>query len=262
MHWQGDCKKAVENNMEKNVSFPLDALNELSVRLGWAQLELYADDVDQIQVIASGDDRTLSELRIAVKDGVLVIEQPQYGLSLDITRGHWMQLCVRMPKSWDQAVRANTVSGSVSVRGLGCNMIELETVAGDIKTAKLTAEEISIRTTSGAIHGEQLMTRRLAGRSVSGDITLDNITASSYRFTSVSGDIRLKLEGNFTQMDLRTVSGELTVLSEETEAVQVSLHTVSGRKKIESIKLTEQENAPAIRATSVSGDLKIIGLRG
>ena len=86
--------------MERNESFSAEGLHELAVRLAWAQLEIYTDDIGKIQVIASGDEHTVKELRMAVLDGVLEIEQPQYGLSLDITHGHWMQISIRVPKAW------------------------------------------------------------------------------------------------------------------------------------------------------------------
>ncbi len=246
--------------MERNVNFPFADLKDISIRLAWAQLDIYADDIDQIQVIASGDAHTLSDLRIAVKEDVLIIEQPQYGISLDITRGHWMQLCVRVPRTWDQSVHASTISGFVGARGLGGSAVEIETVSGDIKAAKLTAGEIALRTTAGTIHGDQLMAAHLSGRSVSGDITLDDVAAETYRVTNVSGDVHLKLQATFAQMDLRTVSGDLSILT-ELKALQVSMRSVSGHKVINGIEITEDKDAPVVHATGVSGDLKIIGIR-
>lgn len=246
--------------MERNVNYPAGELHEIVIHLAWAQMEIYADDIDQIQVIASGDAHTLSDLRIAVKDGALEIEQPQYGISLDITHGHWMQLCVRVPKTWDHAVRANTISGALAARGLGCENIELETITGDLKAAKLTGGQLALRTTAGAIRGEQLMAQRLTVRSVSGNIQLDDASAQTYRFTSVSGDIRLKLQEAFEQLEVRSVSGDCSILT-ELEKLRVSMRSVSGHKTMDGVELTEDETAPAVRVTGVSGDLKIIGTR-
>lgn len=246
--------------MERNENFPIAGLTGITIRLAWAQLEIYTDDIDRIQVIASGDDHTLSDLRIAVEENTLVIEQPQYGISLDITHGHWMQLCVRVPKTWDQTIHANTISGPIGARGLGGVGIVMETITGELKAAKITAGQISLRTTAGTIHGEQLMSERLTSRSVSGDIVLDGVSAQTYRFTTVSGDISLKLKSSFDQMELRTVSGDCSILT-ALDTLQVSMRTVSGRKILDGVKLTENRSAPAIRATGVSGDLKISGTR-
>jgi DUF4097 and DUF4098 domain-containing protein YvlB len=246
--------------MERNVNFPVAGISELSVRLGWAQLEIYADDIEQIQVIASGDADTVGDLRIEQADGELVIEQPQYGITLNLTHGHWMQLCVRVPKTWDSTIRANTVSGLVVARGLGGDAMELDTISGDIKASRITAGKLALKTTAGNIRGEQLTADWITCRSVSGEITLDDITARSYRFTSVSGDTRLKLRAGFEQMELRTVSGDFAILT-DVKATRISMRTVSGHKILEGVEQTETEGAPAIRVTGVSGNLKIIGLR-
>jgi len=246
--------------LERNVNFPVAGLHELSIRLGWAQLELYTDDIEQIQVIASGDSHTLGDLRIEEKDGELVIEQPQYGLTLDITHGHWMQLCVRVPKAWDRTIHAGTVSGLIVARGLGGDIIELDTISGDIKAVKITAGKLAMKTTAGNIRGEQLMANWITCRSVSGEIALDELSAQSYRFTSVSGDMHLKLKSTFEQMELRTVSGDCAVLT-DAEAARITMRSVSGHKSIEGVEQTEAGDAPAIHATGVSGNLKIIGLR-
>lgn len=246
--------------MERNVNYPIANLRDIVIRLAWPQLEIYADDVDQIQVIASGDEYTLGDLRIAVKDDSMVIEQPQYGITLDVTHGHWMQLCVRVPKAWDREIRANTISGLVVARGLGGSRVELETVTGDLKASSLTAGEISLRTTTGTIRGKQLISGRLTGRSISGDIVLDDVSARTLRFTSISGEIKLKLGSEFEQMDIRTVSGDCFVLT-EAESLRVSLRSVSGHKTVEGVALTEDANAPILRVTGVSGNLKINGIR-
>jgi DUF4097 and DUF4098 domain-containing protein YvlB len=246
--------------MERNMKFPITGLNDISIRLGWAQLELYTDDVEQIQVIASGDEHTLNDLRIAEKEGTLVVEQPQYGITLDITRGHWMQLCLRLPRTWDHTIHANTVSGLIVARGLGGDTVALETISGDLKASRITAGQVSLKTTAGNIHGDQLMSDWLTCRSVSGEIVLDNVSAQSYRMTSVSGEMRLKLKSVFEQVEMRTVSGDCTILT-DVEAVRVSMRSVSGHKTVEGVELTERLEAPVVRMTGVSGNLKIFGIR-
>ena len=91
--------------MERNLSFDTEELSSIAVRLGWAQLEMFADEVDKVQVMAAGDDSSVEDLRIAVKDGILTVEQPQYGLSLNIMESRWLQVCVRVPSQWRGDVR-------------------------------------------------------------------------------------------------------------------------------------------------------------
>ena len=246
--------------MERNENYPIEGLRDLSIRLAWAQLEMYADDIDRIQVIASGDAHTIDDLRMAVKDGVLVIEQPQYGLSLDISHGHWMQLCVRVPKTWEKTLHANTISGPISARGLTGARIVLETVTGSLKAESIDATQISLRTTAGNIHGEHLTSERLTSRSISGNIALDDVTAQNYRFTSVNGNISLRVKSGFERMELRTVTGDASLFT-DADALNVSMMSVNGQRIVDGVELTENDTAPLVRATGVSGDLKIIGLR-
>lgn len=242
--------------MERNESFRSEELHEIIARLAWAQLEIFADDVEQIQIIASGDDRTVSELRIEKENGTLTVEQPQYGLTLDITHGHWIQIAVRVPKAWDQTLRLNTIGGPVKVSGLGGESISVETITGDLKASRLTAGNIALRTTAGAVKGSQLICETLVSRSVSGNIALEDVSAKNYRFTTVSGDIRLDMSAGFDQMEIRTVSGDCELFT-ELDALNVSVRSVSGGKTLNGVKLTDDKTAPLVRLTGVSGNLKI-----
>ena len=248
--------------MEQNVNFPIAGLTDITIRLGWAQLEIYSDDVEQIQVIVSGDAHTVDSLHAAVKDGELFIEQPQYGLgtSLDITRGHWLELCVRVPKAWDQTIHANTISGLIVARGLGGSVIELETISGDLKAQKMTAGKLALKTTAGKIRGEQLLSDWLTVRTVGSEVTLTDVSARSYRMTTVSGNMELRAQSSFELMDLRTVSGDYKVYT-QVDAVRISMRTVSGRKTIEDVEQSEREGLPAVRLTGVSGNLHMVGTK-
>ena len=45
--------------MERNLSFDTEGLENIAVHLGWAQLEMFADEVDKVQVMAAGDDSSV-----------------------------------------------------------------------------------------------------------------------------------------------------------------------------------------------------------
>ena len=62
--------------------------------VSYTHLDVYKRQ-DKVQVMAAGDDSSVEDLRIAVKDGSLTVEQPQYGLSLNIMESRWLQVrCV------------------------------------------------------------------------------------------------------------------------------------------------------------------------
>ena len=129
--------------MERNLSFDTEGLEKIAVHLGWAQLEMFADEVDKVQVMAAGDDSSVEDLRIAVKDGCLTVEQPQYGLSLNIMECRWLQVCVRVPSQWKGDIALSTLSGLLSARKLCAKSLSLETVSGDLHAVRICAADAS-----------------------------------------------------------------------------------------------------------------------
>ncbi len=241
--------------MERNINFDTDRLRLICVKLGWAQLEIFADDVDKIQVLVAGDERSVPDLRIAAEDDTLLIEQPQYGLSMNITESKWMQICVRVPRKWNERIECSTISGLLSARGLSGSEIELETVSGDLRATRLSAPEMRLKTVSGDVRGEKLSAPKLSTRSVSGDVSLTETTAQNIKCTSVSGAQNMNLISVFERFELTAVSGNAVIVS-PTEQANVQMHAVSGHVKTEGV--TTSETGPKVRATGVSADLTLI----
>ena len=244
--------------MERNESFATGSLNDLSIRLAWAQVEIFADEIDRVQVLAAGDENSVRDLRIVADDeGVLTVEQPQYGLSLNITESHWMQVCVRVPKTWNRKIHVNTVSGLLNARGLNASMIVLDTVSGDLHASRVTAGVLALKTVSGDIRADSLTVSELSARSLSGNLSLDGATIKTGKFTTVNGEQSIRLNGAFEQMELRTVSGDVALTS-PVEKMNVSIRSISGRVTTDGVQITEETGMPAVRITGVSANLKLV----
>ncbi len=243
--------------MERNESFAAANLNDLAIRLAWAQVEIFADDIDRVQVLAAGDENSVSDLRIETDGQVLIVEQPQYGLSLNITESHWMQVCVRMPKSWNQQIHVTTVSGLLNARKLNGSYLELDTVSGDVHVSRITAKEIKMKTVSGDVRADELTAERLSARSLSGQIVLSDVSAKYYKCSTVNGEQRISQKTGFEQMELRSVSGDIT-LKTAVEKLGVSMRSVNGRVQTEGVQLTDAAGDPQVRITGVSADVKLI----
>lgn len=246
--------------MERNMSFDGGSLDGVAVHLAWGQLEIFADDVDRIQVMAAGDDGSVNDLRIGEKEGWLVVEQPQYGLSLNITESRWLQICVRMPKEWKKTIACNTISGLLSARGLRAESLTLETVSGDLRAQRLSAQQMALKTVSGDIRGEELTAARLNVRSVSGDTALEALNVETLKCNSVSGEQAYNMSASFQMVEVTAVSGNVIVTA-PVQAMNVSLRSISGRVRTEGIAITTQPEAPSVRVTGVSADLKLIGIQ-
>ena len=246
--------------MERNVNFGTEGLSDIAVHLAWAQLEIFADDVEKIQVMAAGDENSVSDLRIEVKDGTLLVEQPQYGLSLNIMESKWLQVCVRVPRAWGHGVHCSTLSGLLSARKLNGSEIVLETVTGDLRALKLSAAQMSLKSVSGDTRGEELKAEKLNMRSVSGDAALDALSTKTLKCNSVSGEQTYNMNSSFERVDVTAVSGNV-IITAPVEAMNVSLRSISGRVRTEGVSITDREDVPVVRITGVSADLKLISIK-
>ena len=246
--------------MERNESFAVANLNDLIVHMAWAQIEVFADDIEHVQVLVAGDENSVRDLRIEQNADELLVEQPQYGLSLNITDSRWMQVCIRVPKTWDKKIHVFTIGGPLSARGLTGNRIVLDTVSGDLRASRITSESLSLKTVSGDIRSDKLTAESITVRTVSGNITLEDASGKIYKCTTVSGEIKLKLKDAFTQIDLRSVSGDITLLS-PVKRMSVSTRSLNGRVVANGVELSEDKASlapPLVRVTGVSADLHLI----
>lgn len=241
--------------MEKNFSFPKESIHELACRLSFAQLELLADDVQEIQVLAAGDDQSVTDLRIEERDGRLLVEQPSFVFSLNFITHRWMQVCVRIPKEWKGAIDTHTVSGLINCRGLKGTDILLDTVSGDLRAMAITGNTLSLRTVSGNMKGGDLRGEQMTLRSVSGDARLQSIAFEQVRLNAVSGDLWLEFRAPFARVEGNTVSGDLEILA-PIDQVDASLKAVSGR--IHTSGLALREGGSIVKISGVSSDLSII----
>ncbi len=241
--------------MEKNASFQKESISELYCRLTWAQLELLADDVQEIQVLAAGDDQSVTDLRIEERDGRLVVEQPPFAFSLNFITHKWTQVCIRIPKEWRGTIDAHTVSGLLNSRGIKGTEITLDTVSGDLRAMAVSSEGLSLRTVSGDMKCGDLRGERMSLRTVSGDARLQSIAFEQVRTNSVSGDVWLEFRAPFARVDANTVSGDLEMLV-PMGSLDASLKAVSGRIHTSGVVL--KEGGSTVRLSAVSGDLTII----
>lgn len=240
--------------MNRNESFGAAQVNTLAVHLAWASLEMMVDDVSELQVMVSGDDNDVSDLKISCADGRLLVEQPTYGLTIKLNTERWMQLFLRIPREWKGAVDASTISGPLNVRGLTGTDLALETVSADLRAAGLSGITLALKSATGDIQASGVTTEKLSLRTVSGAISLQGVQARQVKLTGVSGESDLVFTAPFDRLDGNTVSGSIRIYA-PMDTADVTLSALSGRLRTSNVSL--KENAPVVRVTSVSGDLEI-----
>ena len=240
--------------MNRNESFPASDVTELALHLAWASADVTVDEVSEIQVMVSGNEGDVNDLKILCDDGRLLIEQPTYGLSIKLNTERWMHVLVRIPSQWKGALDANTISAPLKARGLTGTDLQLDTVSGDVQAIDLTGITIALRTVSGNVAAGGISAGHLSLRTVSGDVTVDCADARVYRLNTVSGEASIDMAAPFERLDGVTVSGSVRVYTPVCEADAV-LRSVNGRLRTSGVSI--MENAPVIHVKSVSGDLEI-----
>ena len=240
--------------MNRNVTFAARELTGLTLKLAWASAEIYADRVEEMQVLVSGDEHDVSELRIRQEGTQLLVEQPNYGLSMKLHNERWMQLFIRVPRDWKGAVSADSISGELTVRGLIGTDLLLESASGSIRTTNTSFITTGVKTVSGDIELSAPVCEQMTLRTVSGSAAVSSGNTLRLHLTSVSGDCAVTLVNVPVQAEGSSVTGQ-TVLNVPMADADASLRSVSGRLLTENISI--REGSPKMSFSSVSGNLII-----
>jgi hypothetical protein len=257
----------------------------LEIPAGRIEIETSNTDETQVELEALGGNELIRELvqnaRIELirrGDGheVVVEAKMRHGFWLSFGRGPDIRLRVSCPPGAELDVR--TKSGDLDARG-AYSTVDVKTASGDVSIEQVGADA-RVKTASGDVHFEvvggalnvnsasgDLHVNTVAGEAniqlVSGDVFIreaaDSITANT-----ISGDQRL--EAVFRgRMDLRAVSGDISVGIRRGSRIYVDANTVSG-STVSELDLSEtpsQQASPAeaplveLFAKTVSGDVRI-----
>lgn len=241
--------------MNRNEFFQALPLTKLALRLNSAALEICTDDIEDVHVMISGADVEAEALRVAAAADVLTVEQPVSPRSLLGTAGSgWMQITLRLPRTWKGAIEARSVSGRMNIRSVAGTDMSLDTVSGLVMVTDVSFLTLSARAVTGDVKLNQTSADKVGLFSTSGSLTAADSAFKTGSASTVSGDVTLDLASPFEELTLNTVAGELTVRAPMTQC-SASLRSVSGRIHAEGVEITE--GAPKLRATSVSSDLEL-----
>ena len=260
--------------MDKVVRYEKDDVKKIDIKLAWGQLTMAAEAVEKLQIIATGDEETVKELRISCEDNEIFIEQPQYGISTNIVSSRWLEVVVRVPENWKIDMDVRTITGSINMKGLAGDEIEIETVSGKIvadgmeyekialKTIngkinanKFNGEKTKIRTVSGDVLGDNIRCKKMGIRSVSGGMTFNELTCEKIVSTSVSGKYLVRHAIPFKNYDVNTVSGDI-ILYAPMKDVFVTQRGLKGNIRMEGVR--EDAAGARIELTTVTGSVTII----
>ncbi len=163
--------------------------------------------------------------------------------------GHDTVLELRVPTN--AKVELETVSADVVVNGTK-GPVKVNTVSGDIALA-LASSDVSVQTVSGDVKLKAPSTSTRLN-SISGDLDLEGLSGQ-LSLETVSGNIELRRGGKFSDLKLKSVSGDLRLDVALTDNAQVGGQTLSG----EITMIVPQALSGTALLKSFSGDVHCEG---
>jgi DUF4097 and DUF4098 domain-containing protein YvlB len=257
----------------------------LEIPAGRIEIETANTDETRVELEALGGNDFVRELIASARiellrrgDGheVVVEAKMRHGFFVSFGRGPDIRLRVSCPKGAELDVR--TKSADVDARG-EYSTADVKTASGDVSIEQAGAD-VRVKTASGDVHLDEgrgalsvnsasgdLHVNTLGGEAniqlVSGDVYIrdagDSITANT-----ISGDQRLEAVYR-GRMDLRAVSGDISVGIRRGSRIFVDANTVSG-STISELDLSEAPSQTAspgevplveLFAKTVSGDVRV-----
>lgn len=164
--------------------------------------------------------------------------------------------------SLQQKLKLSSTSGDITTKNVAAEQVMIASTSGEVRLGEVTAKEIEISTTSGDIRLDKA-DGRLSAASTSGEVTVSdgngerkvNTTSGDIRISGVdgrfsvsstsgevtlegqsgfgaasttSGDVRLSVAQLTGDLDIDTLSGEVTLQLSRDESLQFKATTSSG----------------------------------
>ena len=215
--------------MNSRNSFSSLTITQLVIHLTGALLELYADDTQEIQVMASGDDHDMKAVSLAQNGDTLTLEQSAAALSPLPLSARWLQVTIRIPRAWKGRVEIRTTSGSVHVRGLQVSDLSVESLSGFVMLSDLSSLSLKVKNGSGDIAGSDLSGQDCSLFTTTGMLCLERLAFLNISLSSVSRGAMLSFAEMFSTFKGGSVAGgiSLEIPGAQCDAI---LRSVSGRR--------------------------------
>lgn len=241
--------------MDRNEFLEALPLSRITCKLTGATLEMCTDDIDDINIMVSGADGDVRALRIEVKGNQLILEQPAVSRQKNPIDSNWLQVTLRLPRTWKGRIDARTVTGWITARELNGSDVTLDSVSGQISADALLAGDITLRTVTGDVRAAGLVCTKATVSTTSGDLSLKGCRLYHAALSSISSAMSLSLDDAFQTITASSVLGNLTV-DAPIDACSVQHRNVAGRISTVGISIRE-DAAAAIHFSTVSGSLSI-----
>ena len=217
-------------------SIDIDMVRRLKVGLIGGQVDIVGHDEPGARVevhSVSG-----KPLKVSIDGDTLEIDHPQlkWDNFIDVftsfTGNARVDVSIMVPR--DVTLKFGVVSASGLISGL-TEDAKISTVNGDIVVDNVYGDlEL------GSVSGETAVRNHhgnVVSKTVSGDVTVSG-EIMKFSSTGVSGDVFLDLVGTPDEVQVKTVSGRVTVRLEAGVPAQYKINTVSGKLQLDNSEIT------------------------
>ncbi|NMD39020.1 MAG: DUF4097 domain-containing protein, partial [Christensenellaceae bacterium] len=135
--------------MERNLSFDYKLIKEIKINTSWPQIEVFSNETNEIQVVIAGDNKTVAQIKVELDKDELIIEQPKYGINLNIAEGSWMQILLHLPKAYKGEIDVSSILGNINIRGFEGEELSLDSISGNIILDNIAVEYLKAKNISG-----------------------------------------------------------------------------------------------------------------
>ncbi len=248
----------------KDYEFKFEEIREIESGLINADIDFIpSGNKNIIRVEISGEGKSLEYAPVAeLKNGKLEINQRDNNVDIKINNfGDLKRLLMTKGKSFndDLLKKYGRYNVKVYLASDYQKDIEISSVSGEVNIEDVECGNFSANMVSGDFKGRRLISKKSVFNGVSGKITVEEFSGN-LNLSIVSGTAEFIYHKFDNNMDLDTVSGDITVKMKSSEKFALRFDSISG-KLINDFKDSVSDDASnKLDIGSVSGNVSILRL--
>ncbi len=217
--------------VDRQESFPLSGLERIDLGTVSSDLLVRTGGEQSVSLRFHGSVRAASpeqvpELSTGVTGGTLrarIEHKPVVGFY-----GGSLRLEVWIPSGYQGRLAARSVSGDIELDDHLYSALEVRTTSGQMRLGRVETGSFLMRTTSGAFSARELRSAESELSTVSGDIAVQGFTGD-LKAGSTSGKIQVGYAGFANRVQIRSVSGDVTLTLPEGAGFLLDARSTSGQ---------------------------------
>jgi lia operon protein LiaG len=241
------------NSIDEVKTFNIYQLKEIYIHSVSSDVSVFSTDEEDVKIHFYGrsalkSEKALPKLITNLEGSKLKIEI-EYPKVLFSWAASDILLDIYIPRDYRDNVIIDAVSAEVDISNLDINNFQCKTVSGDLRIESLGSDNLTLKTTSG-------------------DVNLMDFTGN-LKADSVSGDIDVRYRVFDNNIDVKTISGKVTIDLPQNAEFYLKTNTVSGEvvtkfpitiisfNKMNQLEGTVGTGDNSIIIDTVSGDIYI-----